>query len=95
MALDSQDPLPLPGNLTRRQVKGFMRVEPITLGVSSGFTIASVSVCCLVCDVTNVIVIAQIKFFNCRYTVYLLVPYPLGCYQNVPVFTKFTHILVV
>ncbi|XP_031441471.1 uncharacterized protein LOC116224905 [Clupea harengus] len=32
MALDSQDPLPLPGNLTRRQVKGFMRVEPITLG---------------------------------------------------------------
>lgn len=33
MGIDSQDPLPPPGNLTRTQVKGFMLLEPITLGV--------------------------------------------------------------
>ncbi|KAG5264366.1 hypothetical protein AALO_G00252980 [Alosa alosa] len=32
MGIDSQDPLPPPGNLTRTQAKGFMRSEPITLG---------------------------------------------------------------
>lgn len=32
MGIDSQDPLPPPGNLTRTQVKGFMLLEPITLG---------------------------------------------------------------
>ncbi|KAL2080666.1 hypothetical protein ACEWY4_024459 [Coilia grayii] len=32
MGIESQDSSPPPGNLTRRQVKGFMRVEPITLG---------------------------------------------------------------
>ncbi|XP_062385519.1 uncharacterized protein LOC134072720 [Sardina pilchardus] len=32
MGIESQDPLPPPGNLTRTQARGFLRSEPITLG---------------------------------------------------------------